>query len=63
MIPILKIQQVLERDLKSSLLKDFIVIDKINPNKHNSNSFKNYLNNSLYFIKESYNYIRNFNSL
>ena len=53
----------LERDLKSSLLKDFIVIDKINPNKHNSNSFKNYLNNSLYFIKESYNYIRNFNSL
>tara|TARA_B110000261_G_C13080229_1_gene355655 strand:+ start:1258 stop:2493 length:1236 start_codon:yes stop_codon:yes gene_type:complete len=54
----------IERDLKSSLLRDFVVIDNINNNhKNNSNSFKNYLNNSLYFLKESYNYIRHFNSL
>ena len=54
-----------KRDLKNSLLKEFIVIENIKSNhkKNMSNSFKNYLNNSLYFLKESYKYIRNFNSL
>ena len=54
-----------KRDLKNSLLKEFIVIDNIKSNhkKNMSGSFKNYLNNSLYFLKESYKYIRNFNSL
>ena len=54
----------IQRDMKNSLLKDFIVIHpKAQSQKNMSMSFKNYLNNSLYFIKESYNYIRNFNSL
>nr|QDY51950.1 protein kinase domain protein [Mimiviridae sp. ChoanoV1] len=48
-------------NLKNSILKDYIIIDNIK--KHNHNSLKNYLNNSLYFLKESYNYIKNFNSL
>ena len=54
-----------KRDLKNSLLKEFIVIENINSNhkKNMSGSFKNYLNNSLYFLKESYKYIKNFNSL
>ena len=54
-----------KRDLKNSLLKEFIVIENIKSNhkKNMSSSFKNYLNNSLYFLKESYKYIRNFNSL
>ena len=48
-------------NLKNSILKDYIIIDNIK--KHNHNSLKNYLNNSLYFLKESYNYIKYFNSL
>tara|TARA_B110001469_G_scaffold126654_1_gene144910 strand:+ start:2334 stop:3641 length:1308 start_codon:yes stop_codon:yes gene_type:complete len=54
-----------KRDLKNSLLKEFIVIENIKSNhkKNMSSSFKNYLNNSLYFFKESYKYIKNFNSL
>ena len=54
----------IQRDMKNSLLRDFIIIHpKAQSQKNMSASFKNYLNNSLYFIKESYNYIRNFNSL
>jgi len=54
----------IQRDMKNSLLRDFIVIHpKAQSQKNMSASFKNYLNNSLYFFKESYNYIRNFNSL
>ena len=54
-----------KRDLQNSLLREFIVIDNIKSNhtKNMSSSFKNYLNNSLYFLKESYKYIREFNSL
>mgnify|MGYP003389021956 CR=1 FL=1 len=54
-----------KRDLQNSLLREFIVIDNIKSNhkKNMSGSFKNYLNNSLYFLKESYKYIREFNSL
>lgn len=53
----------IERDLRSSLLKDFVVVDKSKLNRNSKYHLKNYLNNSLYFFKESYNYIRNFNSL
>jgi serine/threonine protein kinase len=51
------------KKINNSLLKDYIIVKNIKKEKSMSYSFKNYLNDSIYFFKESYNYIRNFNSL
>lgn len=56
------IESQIVKDLKKNkLLKDYIVIK---PKKiSNSLSLKNYLSNSVKFIKESYNYLSNYNSI
>ena len=46
---------------KNKLLKDYIVIKTKKDN--NNSSFKNYLSNSVKFLKESYNYLSNYNSI
>ena len=56
------IESQIVKDLrKNKLLKDYVVIK---PKKSNSNSsFKNYLSNSVKFLRESYNYLSNYNSI
>ena len=49
----------------NSIVKDFVVIKRINANKKNnfSRSLANYLSGSISFIKESYSYFKNYNSI
>lgn len=56
------VESQIVKDLrKNKLLKDYVVIK---PKKSNSNSsFKNYLSNSVKFLRESYNYLSNYNSI
>ena len=51
------------KKINNSILNDYIIVKNIKKQKSMSYSFKNYLNDSIYFFKESYNYIRNFNTL
>ena len=53
--------QIVKDLKKNKLLKDYVVIKtkKIS----NSLSLKNYLSNSVRFLKESYNYLSNYNSI
>lgn len=55
-------KEIIVKDLKKNkLLKDYVVIK---PKKINNNlSLKNYLSNSVKFLKESYNYLSNYNSI
>ena len=53
----------LENNIKDSLLKDYVLIEKKYEKKTLSQSLKKYLGTSLNILKESYNYISNYNSI